>query len=88
MFVVMDLTAYFDNSAPGERSRMARALGVSPVLISQWGNEIRRVPAERVLDISIFTRGAVRPYDLRPDLYPDAEWLPPEVADHSEAVGQ
>ena len=34
-------------------------------------------PCERVLQIYHVTRGAVTPHELRPDLYPDPDWLPP-----------
>lgn len=53
---------------PGMASPLAAALGIHPVLISQWSNNKRRVPAERCPDIERATGGAVRCEDLRPDI--------------------
>jgi DNA-binding transcriptional regulator YdaS (Cro superfamily) len=62
----MDLLTYL--SAPGRGSSLARDLAISPVLISQWRNGIRPVPAERCPAIERATGGAVRCEDLRPDV--------------------
>ena len=47
---------------------LAREIGVTPVLVSQWANGVRRVPAERCPQIERATGGAVRCEDLRPDV--------------------
>lgn len=52
----------------GLASGLARDIGVSPVLISQWSNGVRQVPAERCPDIERATCGVVRCEDLRPDI--------------------
>lgn len=65
----MDLNTYIDQA--GERGTnlvLARAIGVSPVIISQWKTGARTVPAERCPSIEKATSGAVRCEDLRPDV--------------------
>ena len=47
---------------------LARELGVPAVLISQWSRGVRRVPAERCVQLEEATGGAVRCEDLRPDV--------------------
>lgn len=47
----------------GRQSELARYLGITPQSISCW----RRVPAERVRDVAIFTRKPRSHW--RPDLY-------------------
>ncbi len=64
--LVMDLNSYLSN--PGDGSRLARKLGVSPVLVSQWRNGVRPVPADRCPDIERATNGVVMCEDLRPDV--------------------
>ena len=54
--------------ARGLASALARALGISPVLISQWASGARQVPAEYCPDIERETGGAVTCEDLRPDV--------------------
>ena len=49
-------------------SQLAKRIGVSPVLISQWSHGVRRVPAERCPSIERATDGAVRCESLRPDV--------------------
>lgn len=55
-------------STLGSVNRLAHAISAHPVLISQWKNGRRRVPAERCPDIERATGGAVRCEDLRPDV--------------------
>lgn len=47
---------------------LAAAIGVNPVLISQWRTGARKVPAERCPSIERATNGIVRCEDLRPDV--------------------
>ncbi|WP_305072113.1 transcriptional regulator [Paracandidimonas lactea] len=58
----------FVNQERGKRMQLAIAIGVPPILISQWANRKRQVPAERCPDIERATAGAVRCEDLRPDI--------------------
>lgn len=65
----MDLKTYIELA--GERGInlvLATAIGVSPVIISQWKTGARPVPAERCPAIEKATNGAVRCEDLRPDV--------------------
>lgn len=64
----MDLHSYLSKNGPA--SALAGRLGITPVLISQWSNGVRPVPAERCPAIERATNGAVRCEDLRPDI----EW--------------
>lgn len=60
----------------GGITRLAEAIGISPQHLCNWRS--RGIPAERVLPIVRATGGAVTPYELRPDIYPDPAWLPPD----------
>lgn len=63
----MNLDQYLtDKSA----SDLAKEIGVTPVLISQWRNGIRPVPIERCFPIEQATGGKVTRKDLRPDDWP------------------
>lgn len=52
----------------GAAAKLAKALGVSPVLISQWRAGTRQVPAARCPSIERETGGRVRCEELRPDV--------------------
>lgn len=62
----MNLNEYL--SKPGLAADLARSIGVSAVLVSQWKNMSRPVPAERCPEIEKATGGAVRCEELRPDV--------------------
>lgn len=62
----MDLKTYLDERGGG--LKLAQAIGVSSVIISQWKTGARQVPAERCPAIERATAGAVRCEDLRPDV--------------------
>lgn len=62
---------------PHRPANLAKALDVDPMTVRQWRK--RGVPAERVLEIVIAVKGEVTAYELRPDIYPDPEWVPPEL---------
>ena len=65
----MDLKTYIETRGErGMNQSLARAIGVSQVIISQWKTGARIVPAERCIDIDRATQGAVTCEDLRPDL--------------------
>ena len=51
-------------------SELARRIGVSRQMVSQWIHGIRQVAAERVLTIERETDGKVSRHELRPDIYP------------------
>lgn len=51
-------------AAAGNKSELARRLGVKVQSIQQW----KRIPAERVLDVERVT--GIPRGELRPDLYP------------------
>lgn len=58
-----------------KQSELARRLGVNKSTIALWS--LRRVPAERVLEVEKIT-GVAR-HDLRPDIYPPQPQNQPEV---------
>lgn len=64
----MDLNAYLEQTGRGAASRLAKQIGVTPVLISQWVTGSRPIPTERCTQIERATSGAVRCEELRPDL--------------------
>jgi DNA-binding transcriptional regulator YdaS (Cro superfamily) len=64
----MELQTYLIDQPFGSLTKLARAINVSPVLISQWAKGVRRVPAEHCPDIERVTNGEVRCEDLRPDV--------------------
>lgn len=86
----MDLKTY----VAGERGRaasLASALGISPVMVSQWVSGLKKVPAERCPAIERATGGAVLCEELRPDV----EWQvlreqaapePPSTADQRSGL--
>ena len=63
----MNLRTYIDQQR-GQASALGRAIGVTPVLISQWANGHRSVPAERCPAIEKATSGEVTCEELRPDV--------------------
>lgn len=52
-------------------SEAADLIGVSPAMLSRWETGSRRIPAERVLDISTAT--GIPRQKLRPDLFAGME---------------
>lgn len=62
----MNLRA-FTESERGSSAKLARALGVSPVMVSQWASGLKAVPVERCTALEVATSGAVRRWELRPD---------------------
>jgi DNA-binding transcriptional regulator YdaS (Cro superfamily) len=67
----------------GRAAEIARSLGISPVLLSQWSTDARRVPADRCPAVERATDGAVRCEEMRPDV--DWAYLRGTVAvDHDE----
>ena len=62
----MDLKTYLEHRGSGKH--LARAVGVSDVIVSQWKTGVRQVAAERCPAIERATGGEVRCEDLRPDV--------------------
>jgi len=54
----------------GTKVRLAKELGVSPMVVYQWSK--RKVPAERACQIERISDGAVKAAELRPDLFVDS----------------
>lgn len=63
----MDLKTFLSERR-GRSSSLARELGVSSVMVSQWVVGRKLVPAERCPSIERATQGVVRCEDLRPDV--------------------
>jgi DNA-binding transcriptional regulator YdaS (Cro superfamily) len=63
----MDLRTYLTNAERGAAATLARQIGVSPVMVSQWAGGVKPTPTERCADIEKATEGAVKRWDLRPD---------------------
>lgn len=72
---VMKLIEYVKGR--GSQRDLADKIGITPVLISQWANELRPVPPERCVEIERATAGQVSRKDLRPD---DWHKIWPELA--------
>lgn len=75
----MDLKAYLDKAPRGAASNLARAIGVSPVMVAQWLSGVKQVPAERCPAIERATGGKVRCEVLRPDVAWDVLRLQSDV---------
>lgn len=52
----------------GGAQSLAATLGIRHQAVYQWA----AVPPERVIEVARIT--GLRPYDIRPDLYPDPRW--------------
>ena len=77
----MQLKTYVDQQY-GLASELARALDVTPVLISQWANGVRPIPVERCTAIERATKRVVTRQDLRHD---DWHLIWPELAEAEAA---
>ncbi len=66
----MKLSAWLEIER-GRGAALASAIGVSPVLVSQWSTGPRVPPIERCVPIERATAGQVSRRDLRPDDYLD-----------------
>ena len=62
----MDIKLIFDRA--GGAQELARQLGVRHQALYQWD----AIPPLRVLDVCRIT--GLRPFDVRPDLYPSPAW--------------
>lgn len=68
---LMDLPTYLEQAERGAAAALARAIGVHPVMVSQWAAGVKAVPVERCMPIERATGGQVTRQELRPDDY----WL-------------
>ncbi len=66
----MNLSQYIATGKDTQSSLAAKLGMKNSVLVNQWANGVRQVPAERCPAIERATDGAVRCEDLRPDV----EW--------------
>lgn len=66
------------NQRRGRSLEIARALGVTPPVVSDWVTGKKGIPLERCVQIERATLGEVRRQDLRPDDWQDF-W--PELAE-------
>jgi DNA-binding transcriptional regulator YdaS (Cro superfamily) len=65
-------------------TELAKALGCTKGLVSQWANGHRQVGAEWAVKIEEVTEGAIKRSELRPDLWPpDQPDLNPTPAAHA-----
>lgn len=55
---------------------LAKSCNVTYQAIRKW--EKHGVPTERVLQVVNASGRKITPYQLRPDIYPDPNWMPPE----------
>lgn len=77
----MDIRTYLSQAERGAAAAIARAVGVSPVMVSQWASGVKEVPVDRCRVIETATGMKVRPWDLRPDDW-RVHW--PELAQEYE----
>ena len=74
----MNLREHLDNEPRGEPLRIASAISVHPVMISQWASGTKKVPADRCPAVERATDGKVTCEELRPDItwtrIPDQWW--------------
>jgi len=62
----MDLRTYLNQATRGEAARVARDVGVHPVMVSQWASGRKEVPVDRSAPLERATGAAVRRWELRP----------------------
>jgi len=83
----MDITTLINDHFGARKVNLARALGVSKQLVGLWTKRPGvLLPARFVLPTYQHLRGAVTPHDLRPDLYPDADYRPALAAEQTDGA--
>lgn len=55
------------SSIAGSQAALARLLGVTPPVVSEWIKKSRPIPADKCVSIEKITNGLVSRRDLRPD---------------------
>ena len=72
----------------GRGARLAEAIGVTPVMVSQWSSAVKAVPPDRCVAFEQATAGAVTRRDLRPDdwqrIWPELDTAPAATATAAE----
>lgn len=63
----MDIKSFLVISKRGTATVIAKEIGVSAVMVSQWAAGVKRVPLDRCAAIEEATGGSVRRWDLRPN---------------------
>lgn len=71
--VLMDLLSYLEWDGARQRgalTRLARRMGVQPILVHQWANRTggRQIPLARCVALEIATGGLVTCEEARPDM--------------------
>lgn len=73
----MNLSTYLHEQPRGAATALAKAIGVTSVMVSQWLSGRKSIPLERCVAIERATNGEVTRQDLRPndwrDLWPELE---------------
>lgn len=62
----MNLSQYLQSAGRGEAARLARELGVKPVVVSRWQSGAKPVPTDRCAPLERLTELKVRRWHLRP----------------------
>ncbi len=80
----MNLENYFKISESLTQGQMARTVGVTPSLVSQWVRRGVQIPPATCVKIELATKGLVTRQELRPD------WrsLWPELDGYSQNTAQ
>jgi DNA-binding transcriptional regulator YdaS (Cro superfamily) len=65
--MAMNLKTHLQSAGRGKAAVIAAAIGVHPVMVSQWASGAKPVPVGRCVGLEAATAGAVRRWDLRPD---------------------
>jgi DNA-binding transcriptional regulator YdaS (Cro superfamily) len=60
------LTEYLQSAGRGEAARIARELGVRPVVVSRWQSGAKPIPTDRCAMLERVTGNRVMRWDLRP----------------------
>lgn len=68
---IAEILPYFDSGAA-----LARACGCTKQNVSQWARDSLLAP-EYVLPVCRATNWALSPHQIRSDIYPDPDWMPP-----------
>lgn len=62
-----------------QKKELAQAAGTTVEYLSHIAHGHRRASSALTLSLVRVTGGRVTPHELRPDLYPDPDWLPAEA---------
>ena len=63
----MNLHSYVEKIGP---TQLAKDLGIDPGLARHWAKGRRQVSARLVMPLCLHSGGALKPHDLRPDIFP------------------